>query len=152
MTSEKSQLIGGQSWFTFDRSHGWVTAPSPGGELRGKHDDVLIPSIPGIIAGKASNIAIIHSTDNLLRLHGLVSATLSSVARETSTRLIFANNYFSQLTRWKMSIRAGGGGGPGPGQQEGGGGVADHRAQVQVRVGRRAKCALPVSALAQACS
>ena len=51
-----------------------------------------------------------------------------------------------------MAVRAGGGGGPGPGQQEGGGRVADHRAQVQVGVRRRAQCALPVSALAQACS
>ena len=51
-----------------------------------------------------------------------------------------------------MAVWAGGAGGARAGEEEGGGRVADHRAQVQVRVGGRAQSALPVSALTQACS
>ena len=100
MTSEKSQLIGGQSWFTFDRSRAESLLP-PGWRDASKYDDVLIPSITSLLRENVQT-PIIHSTDNLLRLHGQVSATLSPVQRETSTRFIFCTiifhpDYFSLL-------------------------------------------------------
>ena len=95
MTSEKSQLIGGQSWFTFDRSWAESLLP-PGWRNASKYDDVLIPSITSLLRENVQT-PIIHSTDNLLRLHGKVSATLSPVQRERLQRgLFFAQLFFTR--------------------------------------------------------
>ena len=138
MTSEKSQLIGGQTWFTFDRRRAESLLP-PGWLDASKYDDVLILSIASLLRENVQT-PIIHSTDNLLRLHAQVSATLSPVQRrETSTRFIFCTiiflpEFFPHLLRdgrksrrcWRTSSRSAGGRWassgswpPGPGQSRG---------------------------------
>ena len=123
MTSEKKSINRRPELVYIWQERGWVIAPTRGGGWCSLQTWWCLDPKHRIIAGKRSNSNNSLASDNLLRLHAQVSATLSSVQRETSTRCIFFSNTFllffsktyplkdGRMSRrcWRTASRWGGG-------------------------------------------